>query len=125
MLRASCGHESVEHGQWDVNRINIPFYRCAKLFPVPPLLVRVREGKRRREKGGGESTRHYKFMQFCRRETLPPPILQRERERETRRLEDDSTAVTCGIVHDTYHDKTGKLAISRGNFLRTRIAATE
>lgn len=36
MLRASCGHESVEHGQWDVNRINIPFYWRAKLFPVPP-----------------------------------------------------------------------------------------
>ncbi|KAL0104757.1 hypothetical protein PUN28_016408 [Cardiocondyla obscurior] len=38
--------------------------------------------------------------------------------------ENDST-VTCGIVRDTYHDKTGKLAISRGNFLRTGIAATE
>lgn len=34
----SCGHEPVEHGQWDVNRINIPFCRCAKLFPDTTLI---------------------------------------------------------------------------------------
>lgn len=38
VARELCGHEFVEHGQWDVNRINIPFYRCAKLFPVPTLI---------------------------------------------------------------------------------------